>query len=55
MVGLGAEHHGILLQPEHRVEDEHVVRVHYNKICMITRLELETDTGTSPTVAPKRR
>ena len=42
MVGLGAEHHGILLQPEHRVEDEHVVRVHYNKICIITRLELET-------------
>ena len=54
MVGLGAEHHGILLQPEHRVEDEHVVRVHYNKICIILITQRQ-DTGTSPTVAPKRR
>jgi hypothetical protein len=31
MVGLGAEYHGVLLQPQHRVEDEHVVRVHCTK------------------------
>jgi hypothetical protein len=34
--GLGPEHHGILFQPEHRVEDEHMERVHWaNNIIII--------------------